>query len=71
MTYCYDRFRWSEASNDHSAFTTTSHLVEHPTSKGINAFTLGDLVGHTSTRTTERYARPSTETLVAVQQALA
>jgi integrase len=38
--------------------------------KGINAFTLRDLLGHTSTRTTERYARPSTETLAAVQQAL-
>ena len=30
-------------------------------SKGINSFTLRDLLGHTSTRTTERYARPSTE----------
>ncbi len=40
-------------------------------SKGINAFTLRDLLGHTSTRTTERYARPSTETLDAVVRALA
>ena len=39
--------------------------------KGINAFTLRDLLGHTSTRTTERYARPSNETLASVQQALA
>lgn len=38
---------------------------------GINAFTLRDLLGHTSTRTTERYARPSTETFAAVVQALA
>jgi integrase len=40
-------------------------------SKGINAFTLRDLLGHTSTRTTERYARPSTETFEAVTRALA
>jgi site-specific recombinase XerD len=40
-------------------------------SKGINSFTLRDLLGHTSTRTTERYARPSAETLEAVRQALA
>jgi integrase len=40
-------------------------------SKGINSFTLRDLLGHTSTRTTERYARPSTETLDAVIRALA
>lgn len=40
-------------------------------SKGINSFTLRDLLGHTSTRTTERYARPSTEALEAVRLALA
>lgn len=40
-------------------------------SKGINSFTLRDLLGHTSTRTTERYARPSAETLDAVVRALA
>jgi integrase len=40
-------------------------------SKGINAFMLRDLLGHTSTRTTERYARPSTEALDAVIRALA
>ncbi|HEV7428787.1 MAG TPA: tyrosine-type recombinase/integrase [Thermoanaerobaculia bacterium] len=40
-------------------------------SKGINSFTLGDLLGHTSTRTTERYVRPSAETLDAVRRALA
>jgi integrase len=40
-------------------------------SKGINSFTLRDLLGHTSTRTTERYARPSTEVFEAVKQALA
>jgi integrase len=40
-------------------------------SKGINSFTLRDLLGHTSTRTTERYARPSTEALDAVTRALA
>jgi len=40
-------------------------------SKGINAFTLRDLLGHTSTRTTERYARPSSETFAAVERALA
>lgn len=40
-------------------------------SKGINSFTLRDLLGHTSTRTTERYARPSIETLDAVVRALA
>ena len=39
-------------------------------SKGINSFTLRDLLGHTSTRTTERYARPSAETLAAVERAL-
>jgi site-specific recombinase XerD len=39
--------------------------------KGINSFTLRDLLGHTSTRTTERYARPSTEALDAVIRALA
>ena len=40
-------------------------------SKGINSFTLRDLLGHTSTRTTERYARPSTEAFEAVREALA
>jgi len=40
-------------------------------SKGINSFTLRDLLGHTSTRTTERYARPSSEALDAVIRALA
>lgn len=40
-------------------------------SKGINSFTLRDLLGHTSTRTTERYARPSTEAFDAVIRALA
>lgn len=40
-------------------------------SKGINSFTLRDLLGHASTRTTERYARPSAETLDAVARALA
>jgi len=40
-------------------------------SKGINSFTLRDLLGHTSTRTTERYARPSAETLDSVRRALA
>ncbi len=40
-------------------------------SKGINSFTLRDLLGHRSTRTTERYARPSTEALDAVIRALA
>jgi integrase len=40
-------------------------------SNGINSFTLRDLLGHTSTRTTERYARPSTEALAAVTRALA
>lgn len=40
-------------------------------SKGINSFTLRDLLGHTSTRTTERYARPSLEALDAVIRALA
>lgn len=39
-------------------------------SKGINSFTLRDLLGHTSTRTTERYARPSAEALDAVKRAL-
>jgi len=38
---------------------------------GINAFTLRDLLGHTSTRTTVRYARPSSETFAAVERALA
>jgi len=42
-----------------------------PSYKGVNAFSLRDLLGHTSTRTTERYARPSTETLAAVEKALA
>lgn len=40
-------------------------------SKGINSFMLRDLLGHTSTRTTDRYARPSTEALDAVIRALA
>jgi site-specific recombinase XerD len=40
-------------------------------SKGINSFTLRDLLGHTSTRTTERYPRPSTEAFAAVAAALA
>jgi integrase len=40
-------------------------------SKGINSFTLRDLLGHASTRTTERYARPSIEALEAVRIALA
>jgi integrase len=40
-------------------------------SKGINSFALRDLLGHTSTRTTERYARPSTEMFDAVKRALA
>jgi len=40
-------------------------------SKGINSFALRDLLGHTSTRTTERYARPSTEIFDAVVRALA
>jgi len=40
-------------------------------SKGINSFMLRDLLGHTSTRTTERYARPSSEALDAVIRALA
>lgn len=40
-------------------------------SRGINSFTLRDLLGHTSTRTTERYARPSVEALEAVRIALA
>jgi site-specific recombinase XerD len=39
-------------------------------SKGINSFTLRDLLGHSSTRTTERYARPSTEVFAAVAEAL-
>jgi integrase len=39
-------------------------------SKGINSFALRDLLGHTSTRTTERYARPGPELLAAVRQAL-
>jgi len=39
-------------------------------SKGINSFTLRDLLGHTSTRTTERYARPSSEIFEAVTRAL-
>ena len=39
-------------------------------SNGINAFTLRDLLGHTSTRTTERYARPSSEAMEAVKRAL-
>jgi len=39
-------------------------------SKGINSFTLRDLLGHTSTRTTERYARPSSEAFAAVIAAL-
>jgi integrase len=39
-------------------------------SKGINSFTLRDILGHTSTRTTERYARPSNEALEAVRIAL-
>jgi site-specific recombinase XerD len=39
--------------------------------KGINAFTLRDLLGHTTIRTTERYAGPSAETLEAVTRALA
>jgi integrase len=38
--------------------------------KGINAFVLRDLLGHTSTRTTERYARPSDETIALVAEAL-
>src|SRR5579872_2733795 len=38
--------------------------------KGINAFTLRDLLGHTSVRTTERYSRPGAETLAAVERAL-
>jgi integrase len=40
-------------------------------SKGINAFTLLDLLGHASVVTTSRYARPSAETLAAVAAALA
>ncbi len=40
-------------------------------SRGINSFTLRDLLGHASTRTTERYARPSAEALDAVIRALA
>ena len=39
-------------------------------SNGINSFTLRDLLGHTSTRTTERYARPSAEAFEAVKVAL-
>jgi len=39
-------------------------------SKGINSFTLRDLLGHTSTRTTERCARPSSEAFAAVIAAL-
>jgi site-specific recombinase XerD len=39
-------------------------------SNGINSFTLRDLFGHTSTRTTERYARPSAEAFEAVRIAL-
>lgn len=38
--------------------------------RGINSFTLRDLLGHTSTRTTERYARPSDEALQMVKEAL-
>jgi len=38
--------------------------------KGINAFTLRDLLGHTSTRTTERCARPSDEAFETVKIAL-
>jgi|GEM_PF-5241823 len=40
-------------------------------SKGINRFTLRDLLGHARTRTTERCARPSSEALDAVIRALA
>jgi integrase len=39
-------------------------------SKGINSFTLRDLLGHASIVTTARYARPSAETLEAVARAL-
>jgi integrase len=38
--------------------------------KGINSFVLRDLMGHSSTRTTERYCRPSAEIFAAVRQAL-
>ena len=40
-------------------------------SKGINSFTLRDLLGHASVITTSRYARPSLETFAAVTAALA
>jgi integrase len=40
-------------------------------SKGINSFTLRDLLGHASIVTTARYARPSAEALDAVVRALA
>ncbi len=40
-------------------------------SKGINSFTLRDLLGHASVVTTSRYARPSTEIFDAVKRALA
>lgn len=40
-------------------------------SKGINSFTLRDLLGHTSRRTTKRSARPSVKALEAVARALA
>lgn len=55
------RFRFHDQRHTFASILATN---------GINAFTLRDLLGHTSTRTTERYARPSTQALAAVEQAL-
>jgi integrase len=55
------RFRFHDQRHTFASILATN---------GINAFTLRDLLGHTSTRTTERYARPSNETLTLVRAAL-
>ena len=55
------RFRFHDQRHTFASILATN---------GINAFTLRDLLGHTSTRATERYARPSAETLVAVERAM-
>ncbi|HXA15774.1 MAG TPA: tyrosine-type recombinase/integrase [Thermoanaerobaculia bacterium] len=84
VTYAFERLQWSKPLFVLALYTGLRRsslrlLVPRPrhtfastlASKGINSFTLRDLLGHTSTRTTERYARPGTEALEAVARALA
>lgn len=52
------------------AFPVRHTFASIRATNGINVFTLRDLLGHTSTRTTERSARPTTETLAAVTASL-